>query len=586
MDYLKIYWKRYRLKFMIAIAFLTGEALADLMQPAMMSRIVDQGVARSDVPFIIHYGMLMLLITLVGAICASVRNVLSVDVSQNFAMDLRQDLYIKIQGFSQNNIDRFGSATLITRLTNDVTRVQTFANGLMRVMMKAPIVGIGSLLMAIRLNPRLSVTLIAIAPIIALLIYLNMKISYPYYRKVQSALDRVNMSMQEYLSGIRVVKVFSRFSYEEERFRKNNRNLGNLSTSAAKVGSLFGPLVNLSVNSGIIAIIWFGGIGVNNGTMQVGSIIAFISYMMQILFAVMVVNGAFNMFVRARASAERIGEVMREENDMLFPDSDDEEQSRSVVKAQKGRLTFRHVSFSYVKNAEHTEPFIKDISFDVNPGETVGIIGPIASGKTTLVNLLLRFYDPDKGEIILDGRNIKTFSEDHLRRKLAVVPQKSLLFSGSVRENIRWGDEKASDEAILKAAVTAEADGFIRSTPHGFDAMIGQGGVNFSGGQKQRIAIARALIRRPEVLILDDATSAVDARTDGRIRKKLKNLDDRLTCIIISQRISSIIDADKIIVMDNGKIEAIGTHDHLFKTSSLYREICRTQFEEEGDENG
>ncbi|WP_332237994.1 ABC transporter ATP-binding protein [Sporolactobacillus sp. KGMB 08714] len=586
MNYLKTYWKKYRLKFVIAIVFLAGEALADLMQPALMAQIVDKGVARSDTSLIIHFGLLMLLITFLGAICASVRNVLSVDVSQKFALDLRQDLYIKIQGFSQRNIDRFTSGTLITRLTNDVTRVQTFANGLMRVMMKAPIVGIGSLLMAIRLNPRLSVTLAAIVPIIALLIYLNMKISYPFYRNVQSALDHVNMSMQEYLSGVRVVKVFSRFSYEEKRFRENSRSLGNLSTSAAKVGSLFGPLVNLTVNSGIIAIIWFGGIGVNNGTMQVGSIIAFINYMMQILFAIMVVNNAFNMFVRARASAERIGEVMREKNGMRFPDSVSEGRSESAVDAQRGRLVFRHVSFSYVKNAERPQAFLKDISFTVNPGETVGIIGPIASGKTTLVNLLLRFYDPDRGEILLDGRNIKTYSEDRLRRKLAVVPQKSLLFSGSVRENIRWGDERASDEAILEAAVAAEADGFIRHTPRGYDAIIGQGGVNFSGGQKQRIAIARALIRRPEILILDDATSAVDARTDRKIRTKLKSLADRPACIIISQRIASLIDADKIIVIDNGKIEAIGTHERLLKTSALYREIYGTQFEEEGNENG
>lgn len=586
MGYLKIYWKKYRLRFIIAIAFLAGEAMADLMQPALMSQIVDQGVARSDTRFIIHYGMLMLLITFFGAICACVRNVLSVDVSQNFAMDLRQDLYIKIQNFSQNNIDRFGNATLITRLTNDVTRVQTFANGLMRIMMKAPIVGIGSLLMAIRLNPRLSVILLALVPLIALLIYLNMKISYPYYRKVQSALDRVNRSMQEYLSGIRVVKVFSRFSFEEDRFRINSRNLSSLSTSAAKVGSFFGPLINLSVNSGIIAILWFGGIGVNNGTMQVGSIIAFISYMMQILFAIMVVNNAFNMLVRARASAERIGEVMSEKNEMRFPAPDHEERKETAANANRGRLAFRHVSFSFGKTAEHPEPFLQDVHFNVNPGETVGIIGPIASGKTTLVNMILRFYDPDEGEILLDGRNIKTLSEENLRRRMAVVPQKSLLFSGSVRENIRWGDEKASDEAVREAADAAEADGFIRNTPHGYDAMIGQGGVNFSGGQKQRIAIARALIRRPEILILDDATSAVDARTDRKIREKLKRFSDRLTCIIIAQRISSIIDADKIIVMDNGGIEATGTHDQLMKKSTVYRDTCRAQLEEEGNVNG
>ncbi|TGB00446.1 ABC transporter ATP-binding protein [Sporolactobacillus shoreae] len=581
MGYLKPYWKNYRLRFILAVLFLSLEALADLMQPALMSRIVDQGVAHSKFFFIEKFGLIMFLITLGGAFCACMRNVLSVNVSQNFARDLRQDLYIKIQRFSLKNIDRFGNATLITRLTNDVTRVQTFANGLMRMMLKAPLVGIGSLIMAVNLNPKLSLILLGVTPVIALMIYLNMKISYPYFRKVQGALDHVNRSVQEYLSGVRVVKVFNRFSYEEERFQQNNQHLGNLSAMAAKVGSVFSPLINLAVNAGIIAIIWFGGIGVESGSMQVGSIIAFTNYMMQILFAIMMVNNAFNMFVRAKASAERIGEIMNTEEDMAFP----EQENRPIAK-KKGALLFQHVCFSYDSIAGQRDPFLKNIDFSVLPGEMLGITGPIASGKTTLVNLILRFYDPDQGRLILDGTDVRLFSEEELRGKIALVPQRPLLFSGTVRENIRWGNEQASEEEIYEAARAAEADEFIRQTPDGYDSMIGQGGVNFSGGQKQRISIARALIRKPEILILDDATSAVDARTDKRIRRNISIATRRLTCIVISQRITSIADADKIIVMNGGKIDAIGTHQELIRESDYYREILQSQLGKEVESNG
>ncbi|MDN3953827.1 ABC transporter ATP-binding protein [Sporolactobacillus laevolacticus] len=573
MSYLHIYWKKYRFKFLMAIFFLSLEALADLLQPALMSKIVDQGVAYSNLSFIERYGLLMLLITLIGAVCACTRNILSVIVSQKFAQDLRQDLYIKIQSLSQTQIDRFGNATLITRLTNDVTRVQTFANGMMRIMMKAPLVGIGSLIMAVHLNPRLSLILLGVAPIIALLIFANMKVSYPYFRKVQHALDHVNRSMQDYLSGIRVVKVFNRSVYEQERFNKNNQVLGRLSATASKIGSLFGPLINLTVNFGVITILWFGGIGVNNGSMHVGSIIAFTNYMMQLLFAIMMVNNAFSMLVRARASSERIGEVMNIEPDMSFPNR----QSSDMVIDHRGSLQFEHVDFSFPSGNEHRRPVLTDIHFSVLPGETIGIIGPIASGKSTVANLILRFYDPDQGAILLGGKDIKKYSEEQLRKKVAIVPQHSLLFSGSVIENIRWGNENASDEEVIEAAKIADADTFVRKLSHGYEAMIGQGGVNLSGGQKQRLSIARALIRKPEILILDDATSAVDAQTDKRIRNRLKQAIQGLTCIMISQKVSSIMDADRILALNQGRIEAMGKHDELLAKSPFYRTVCDLQ---------
>jgi ABC-type multidrug transport system, ATPase and permease components len=569
MGYLKPYWMKYRVKYLLAVFFLAFEALADLSQPAMMAQIVDQGVARSNLSFIEKYGLLMLLITLGGAVCASMRNILSVVVSQNFAMDLRKDLYVKIQQFSMRNIDHFGSATLITRLTNDVTRIQTFANGLMRMMLKAPLVGIGSLIMAVNLNLKLSLILLAVVPVIALLIFLNMKLSYPLFRSVQRAIDQVNLSVQEYLSGVRVVKVFNRSVYEKEKFQKKNQRLSHSSAAAAKVGSLFGPLINLSVNFGIVAILWFGGLGVNGGTIHIGSIIALTNYMMQILFAIMVVNNAFNLFVRARASAERIGEVMQSKTSLSFPETDRNPKSR------EGTLAFKQVSFAY--DSDYHDYFLKNIDLSIRSGETIGITGPVASGKTTLISLILRFYDPNKGKVLIDGTDVTTFSEEDLRTRIALVPQRPLLFTGTVKENIRWGNEQARDEEVFEAANIAEADDFVRKTASGYDSLIGQGGVNFSGGQKQRLSIARALIRHPEILILDDATSAVDAHTDRLIRKHIRHLDRGMTCLIISQRITSIMDADRIIVMDEGKIAAIGTHQQLLEESPYYRAMRDAQ---------
>ncbi|WP_037581244.1 ABC transporter ATP-binding protein [Sporolactobacillus terrae] len=572
MGYLRVYWTNYRIRFLLALFFLSGEALADLLQPALMSRIVDQGVALRNMNVIERLGFLMLAITAMGAICASFRNLLSGIISQRFAQDLRQDLYIKIQSLSQQQVDQIGNASLITRLTNDVTRIQTFVNGLMRIMVKAPLVGIGSLMMAIHLNARLSLVLLGIAPIIAAIIFLNMKITYPYFHKVQTALDSVNHAMQNFLAGVRVIKVFNRSDFEQRHFRKYNKDFSDKAAAATKISSLFGPLVNLTVNAGIIAILWFGAIGVHQGSMEVGSIIAFTNYMTQLLFAIMMVNHAFTMMVRARASSERIGEVMN-----LPPAKRFTAQSKPTdAPPCQGTLLFDHVTFAYQEGL----PVLHDLTFRVNRGETLGIIGPVASGKTTLARLILRLYDPVKGTIRFNGQDLTTFGEDDLRKKIAIVPQHSLLFSVSVSDNIRWGSEGASDKAVREAAEIADADAFIRKLPGGYHARVGQAGVNLSGGQKQRIAIARALIRNPDLLILDDATSAVDARTDKTIRSRLKNGQNQMTCILISQKASTLKDADQIIVLNQGRIEAVGDHQRLMACSSFYHSVCEQQLEE------
>ena len=572
MGYLKGYVHKYGIGFCIAVFFVILEAFCDLMQPMIMSKIVDAGVANKDLNYVIQMGIIMLIIAGFGAIAASIRNVMASNVSQKLGTELRSDLFKKIQGFSFENVDRFEGATLVTRLTNDVTQVQNFINGLMRIFVKAPIVGIGSIIMAARLNFKLSVILFAIVPIVAILIYFNMKIGLPYFIKVQKSLDSVNGVMREYLSGVRVVKAFNRFDYETERFKNKNILLTKFSTKAMKITSVFTPIIGLIVNVGIILVVWIGGIYVNKGSMHVGQIIAFTNYMTQILFALMMVTNVFTMFVRARASSERISEVFSEKNSMV--------NGKKIIDNSvcRGRVDFEHVYFSYNKDKE---PVLKDISFTCYPGETIGIIGSTGSGKSTLVNLVPRFYDVLSGEIKVNGVNIKDLDIKSLREKIAVVPQKAVLFSGTILDNMKWGSENASLDEIKEALKVAEASDFIDKLPEGYDEKIGQGGVNFSGGQKQRISIARALVKKAEILILDDATSAVDTDTEVKIRSSLKKYAKDLTCILIAHRITSVMSADKIIVIDNGEIKGIGSHAELLKNSPIYNDIFLSQIGKE-----
>ncbi|MBU3109987.1 ABC transporter ATP-binding protein/permease [Clostridium lacusfryxellense] len=554
--------------FCTAVFFVTLEAFCDLLLPTIMSKIVDVGVASKNLNYVIKMGMVMLIIAGLGAIAACVRNVIASHVSQKMGAELRSDLFKKIQGFSFENIDKFEGGTLVTRLTNDVTQVQNFVNGLMRIFVKAPIVGIGSIIMAARLNLRLSMILLGIVPVVAILIYGNMKLGYPYFIKVQKSLDGVNGVMREYLSGVRVVKAFNRFEYEIKRFNIKNTLLTQNSTAAMKVTSIFTPMIGLVVNSGIVLVIWIGGINVNKGNMHVGEIIAFTNYMTQILFSLMMVSNVFTMFVRARASSQRISEVFLEKDDMI---NGNEIMDDSTV---QGRVEFAHVFFSYNKDKE---PTLKDISFTCLQGETVGIIGSTGSGKSSLVNLIPRFYDTLSGEIKVNGVNIKTLDIKTLREKIAVVPQKALLFSGTIIDNIKWGSASASLEEIKEASIVAQAHEFIDKLPEGYNAKIGQGGVNFSGGQRQRVSIARALVKKAEILILDDATSAVDTDTEVKIRKSLKKYAKNLTCILIAHRITSVMGADKIIVIDNGEIKGIGRHADLLKSCDVYNDIFISQ---------
>lgn len=569
MSFLKKYAKKYWLPFLVGVIFVAIEAICDLMQPTIMSKIVDIGVANKDMNYVMQKGGLMLLITAFGAIAASTRNIVSSMVSQNFGAELRSDLFKKIQGLTFEKIDKFDRASLITRLTNDVTQVQTFVNGLMRIFAKAPILCVGGLIMATRLNLHLAVVLAVVVPMVAILIIMNMKLGFPLFIKVQKALDRVNGVMREYLSGVRVVKAFNRFDYEVKKFNVSNEEFQAKSISAIRLMSVFSPAIMLTVNFGIIAVLWLGGIGVESGNIQVGHVIAFINYMTQILFSLMTISMVFNMFVRARASSGRIGEVFAEENEITWKEG-------AVGDANiKGRIDFENVCFSY-KGASG-EPVLKNINLTCLPGETVGIIGSTGSGKSSLVGLIPRFYEATSGRIKVDGEDIRHMDPKKLREKIAIVPQKTTLFTGTVVENIRWGKEDATIEEIEKSAAMAGAHDFISASPEGYYTRIGQGGVNFSGGQKQRVSIARALVKNPEILILDDSTSAVDVATEARIKESLKKYAKGLTCLLIAQRITSIMDADKIIVLDNGEVAGIGKHEELMKTCRVYQEIFQSQ---------
>lgn len=571
--YIKKYWKM----FCVAVLFLTIEAFCDLLQPTVMSKIIDIGVAKGKVDYVINMGLVMLLITGVGAIAAVIRNIISSNVSLKFGAELRCDSFSKIQELSLENIDKLDGASLVTRLTNDVNQIQNFVNGLMRIFVKAPLLCIGSLIMTIRLNPKMSLVFLGVIPSVTILIYFNMKKGYPYFVKIQKALDKVNGVMREYLSGVRVVKAFNRFDFEIFRFQEANDELTEVSTRAMKVMAVFSPGISLIVNIGIALILWLGGNKVNNGTMHVGEIIAFINYMTQILFSLMIMSMVFTMMVRAKASLLRVEEILLEEPTVKIKENPIVSLPENLQ--ENKIISFEHVYFSYTNNIK--EAVLKEVNFTINKGETIGIIGSTGSGKSSLVKLLTRFYNVTSGRIKIGNYDISDLDIKLLRDKIALVPQKTVLFSGSIIDNIKWGKEEASISEIIEASKVARAHDFICQLKEGYNTILGQGGVNVSGGQKQRISIARALIKRPEILILDDCTSAVDVTTELEIREELKAYSKELTSIIIAQRITSVMRADRILVLDDGEVVDIGSHKDLLLRCDAYKDIYRSQIGKE-----
>ena len=550
--------------FLLSTFFLTMEAMADLLQPTFMSYIVDEGVKNADVRRILYYGLIMLGIAGAGAFSAVMRNQFASRTSQTIGKELRRDMYHNVQRLSMENIDRLQPASIITRITNDVTQIQEFVNGIMRIMVKAPITCIGAIVLIMLQTPGQAPVMAVIIFVVSLLVWGNMRIGYPRFGTVQKKLDSLNGVTREFLSSVRVVKAFHAEAEETDKFQTSSRELAAANVSALRAMAVFSPLINLTVNFGIVLLLWLSR---NQRSAEIGRLMASVNYMTQVLFSVMMISNALNTAVRAAASAERIQEVLDEEPAQSMPE-------HPLTPEITGEIQFDHVSFFYGGAGRES---LLDINLHISSGETVGIIGSTGSGKTTLVNLIPRFYDATEGEVLLDGYNVTQIDTKTLRDAIAVVSQKALLFSGTIRENLRWGRADASEEELRTAARTACAEEFIEKSPQGYETLLGQGGVNLSGGQKQRLSIARALVRRPRVLILDDCTSALDAQTESIVLNGLRETADQVTVLLISQRISTVMRADHIVCLDNGQVAGYGTHEELMASCGIYQAIYDSQ---------
>ncbi|MDK2991018.1 MAG: ATP-binding cassette, subfamily multidrug efflux pump [Clostridiales bacterium] len=568
LSYLKPYWK----STLLAPILMFIEVTCDLLQPTLLASIVDNGVAKGNLSYIIRTGGLMLCIALIGMVGGMGCTLASSISSQHFGADLRSAVFKKIQSFSFSNIDRFKTSSLITRLTNDITQLQMMVLMSLRMMIRAPLLFIGGIIMAISLNAKLSLILVVSIPLLILVLYRTMKKSTPLFSMMQQKLDRVNAVIRENLSGVRVIKAFVRAEHEKNRFATANDDLMQVSLRAFGLIIIMMPIVMLIMNLSIVAVLWLGGINVAAGDMEVGQVMAYINYITQILFSLMMIGNMLLFITRASASIQRVNEVLDTPVDIRNnPDAD-------FTPISSGHVSFENVSFGYSENKEHL--VLKGINFHVQSGQTIAILGATGAGKSTLVSLIPRFYDVTDGSIKVDNRDVRSVDLATLRSSIGIVPQDTILFSGSIKDNIRWGKKNATDEEIIEAAKIAQAHDFITSFPDGYETQLGQRGVNLSGGQKQRIAIARAIIKKPRILILDDSTSAVDMVTEQRIQQGLKQFIKECTTFIIAQRISSVMDADKILILSDGRIAAQGTHYELLKYSSIYQDIYNSQLGE------
>lgn len=567
MKFYRNYFRNYKVPFLAGVLCVTLEAVCDLLGPTLMAHIVNNGIEQGSLREVYYWGGLMLAVTLIGAVFAVSRNLLASFVSQRMGAELRADLFGKIVSFSENSADSIEAGSLITRMTNDTAQIVQFVNGIMRIFLKAPLTGLGSIILASLLNFRLSLIIYGVVAVVTFLIYISMKLSYPRFYQLQRAMDQVNLKVQEYLIGVRLVKAFGTYSQEKEKFDEGNRDLMQRGISSQMVITLITPFLTLVVGVGTTAVIYLGSGLFMRDLANVGNMTAFTIYMAQILTSLILITSVFTMFVRTKASAARVGEVLDSGEDFA--------PGRAVGKLQ-GRITFDRVTFAYPSGSG--VPAIRELSFTVNPGASLAIIGPTGSGKSTIAWLLLRFYDVDSGAILLDNFNLRELGSDVIRSNIAIVPQKPLLFSGTVAENLRWGDQQASPEQLRQAAEKAQAD-FIPGMAEGYDSLLGSAGVNLSGGQKQRLSLARAILKKAPVLILDDATSALDAVTEAKVRENLKSQEDKQTVIIITQRCGTAMSADQILVMEDDRRVGWGTHEELLRSCAVYQDIYHTQIE-------
>lgn len=568
------YLKHYKKEVIIGPIFKLLEAIFELIVPLVMASIIDIGIKNNDVNYIFKMGGLMVLLGFMGLIFALICQYNASIASQGVGTKLRNDLFKHINSLTFTELDHIGTNSLITRITNDVNQIQLAVAMLIRLVIRAPFLVIGSIVMAMMLDLKLSVIFIVVAPLVSIILYYVMSRSVPYYKVRQSKVDKISLVTRENLEGSRVIRAFSKQEHEINRFEEANQEVTDIVIRVGKLSAILNPATFVVLNGAIIAIIWFGGKRVDLGALAQGQIIAFVNYMTQISLALIVVANLVIIFTKASASAARINEIL--ETTPSFTEGND--VIPTTPNSNAAKVSFDHVSFSYAGTDEYS---LSDINFDINAGQTIGIIGGTGSGKSTLVNLLPRFYDITKGEIRIDGVSIRNYSFEKLRKKFGIVPQKSVLFKGTISENLRWGKENATDAELKKAVELAQAAEFINSKPDKYDTIIEQGGKNLSGGQKQRLTIARALVGDPEILILDDSSSALDYATDAALRKAIKENIKNTTVFIVSQRANSIKHADQIIVLDDGQIVGIGTHKELFENCETYKEICLSQLSSE-----
>jgi len=544
------------------------EVAADLIQPKMMAGIVDIGIANRDLAYVYRTGAGMIGIALIGLIGGTGATIFSCTVAANYGKDLRGGLFEKVQSFSFAELDRFKTASLITRLTNDVTQIQHIVMLSLRMLVRAPLLAVGGVMMALSINAGLASVLLISLPLLGVALTLIMSKSFPMFTVVQKRIDKLNGVMRENLTGARVVRAFVRSGYEKDRFGKANEGLSKASLRAVRTVNLTAPAMMAALNISLVAVLWFGGIKVDFGTMSVGEVMAFVNYITQILMALQMVAFLTVNISRAKASSERLAEVLDAESSITGPAAPEGAPG-------EGKVEFRNVSFCY--EGASGDPVLKNVDVTAFPGRTLAILGATGSGKSTLVNLIPRFFDPTEGTVLVDGTDVRDMDLAGLRASVGMVLQDPVLFTGTIRDNIMWGKADATDEEVTEAAKAAQAHDFITSLPEGYDTVVGQKGANLSGGQKQRLAIARALVRKPRVLVLDDSTSAIDMGTEERLQAALKEYMRGRTTIVIAQRISSVMDADEIIVLEDGEVVARGTHHQLVEGSEIYRDIVRSQ---------
>lgn len=575
---LAVFLKPYKKETILGPLFKLLEAILELLLPTIVALIVNHGIGNRDSSYVLKMGGLMLVMALLGYGSSLICQHYAARASQGFGTTLRNRLFRHVSALSFTELDRFGTPSLINRVTNDVNQLQTAVAMLIRLVIRAPFICIGAIIMAMILDIRLSLVLLAATPIFGVLLYLIITQSAPLYRLYQKKLDRIVLVLSESLGGVRVIRAFAKREAERARFREASDDITATAIRVGRISSLLSPLTMLVVNSAIIAILWVGGIHIDQGSLSPGEIIAFINYVTQILLALIVVSNLIIIFTKAASSAARINELLDTVPGIADGSPDPYDKAIQTAHTDAPVIEFDHLSFGY---SETGDPSLKDISFAVGRGETIGIIGGTGSGKSSLIHLIPRFYDPQQGVVRIEGIDARNYSLEELRSKVGLVPQKAVLFTGTIADNIRWGNEKATDEEVMEAARVAQADEFISKLPDGYQTRVARGGLNLSGGQKQRLTIARALLAHPGILILDDSSSALDYATEAELRRSIKEYSRNTTLILVSQRVSTVLRADRIIVLEDGSIAGEGTHEELLKHCEPYREICRSQLSEE-----